>query len=261
MTHIESDLGIAPDAYSLDLARLAEAMRVVAERARESEGRTPLEELVAVTVEQLATAHWASVTMLRGGRFRTEASTSESATRADLLQYDVGSGPCVGAVLDDNVYLTGDITQDERWREWGQQANAATGARSVLAYRLTLYDDTDSIACLNIYSTDRDAFDRRSLGAGLVLATHGSLLVAAMVARDRAENLVRALASNREIGVAMGILMHKHRLSRDQAFDVLRVASQDSNRKLADVATEVADTGILAITRWSTGAPDDAGPR
>jgi AmiR/NasT family two-component response regulator len=44
--------------------------------------------------------------------------------------------------------------------------------------------------------------------------------------------------------------MQRHRLSREQAFDVLRVASQDSNRKLSVVASEVADTGTLDIRRW-----------
>jgi AmiR/NasT family two-component response regulator len=49
--------------------------------------------------------------------------------------------------------------------------------------------------------------------------------------------------------VAMGILMQQHRLTRAQAFDLLRVASQDTNRKLADVAMDVADTGVLTIRR------------
>jgi len=34
-----------------------------------------------------------------------------------------------------------------------------------------------------------------------------------------------------------------------EAFDVLRVASQNSNRKLAEVAVGVADTGTLTISR------------
>ena len=42
----------------------------------------------------------------------------------------------------------------------------------------------------------------------------------------------------------IGVLMARHQLTRDQAFDVLRVASQRSNRKLVDVALEVADTGL-----------------
>ena len=48
----------------------------------------------------------------------------------------------------------------------------------------------------------------------------------------------------------MGILMEQHRLTKDQAFAVLRVASQDSNRKLVDVATEVVETGTVTLRRW-----------
>lgn len=56
--------------------------------------------------------------------------------------------------------------------------------------------------------------------------------------------------ANREIGVAIGVLMHEHRLSQAQAFDVLRAASQDSNRRLADIALEVVTTGTLNIRGW-----------
>jgi AmiR/NasT family two-component response regulator len=77
-----------------------------------------------------------------------------------------------------------------------------------------------------------------------VLATHCALLVTASLAQDKATHLLRALESNREIGVAIGVLMARHQLTRDQAFDVLRVASQRNNRKLIDIAVEVADTGL-----------------
>ena len=68
---------------------------------------------------------------------------------------------------------------------------------------------------------------------------------------------MKALETNREIGVAMGILMQQHRFTRQEAFDVLRVASQNSNRKLADIAGEVADTGTLSIPRH--GKPEAPG--
>ena len=128
------------------------------------------------------------------------------------------------------------------------------GVSSVLAQRLSLLDESGAVAALNIYSTVPHAFDDEAVAMGLVLSTHGSLLVTAMLARDRATNLLRALESNREIGVAMGILMQRHQLTRDQAFDVLRVASQDSNRKLVDIAAEVADTGVLVIDRWPSAS-------
>lgn len=235
---------------SVDLLDLAEAMRSLADRATEADGRPALQELVRIAIERVPGATWASLTVLRGSRFATEASTDEIATRADALQYELGSGPCVDAVLEEPVYVTDDVSCDLRWPEWGRRVHAEMGISSVLSQRLTLLDESGAIAGLNIYSDGPDAFDDRAVGTGLVLSTHGSLLVTAMLARGRAANLVRALETNREIGVAMGILMQRHGLTREQAFDVLRVASQDSNRKLSAVASEVADTGILAIQRW-----------
>ena len=135
-------------------------------------------------------------------------------------------------------------------RLWGAPAHEEVGVRSALSYRLAVLDHSETTAALNIYSEQPDAFDETSVNTGLVLATHASLLITAMLARDRADHLARALKSNREIGVAMGILMQRHRLTREQAFDILCIASQDANRKLADIATEVADTGILTIRRW-----------
>ena len=136
-------------------------------------------------------------------------------------------------------------------------ADEAARASCALSYRLTVLDDPGTTATLNIYSEQVDAFDEASVNTGRLLVTHCSWLVSAMLARDRADNLARALQSNRDIGVAMGILMQRHRLTREQAIHTLRVASQESNRKLADIATEVADTGILAIPR-SQGSTSSA---
>ena len=65
-------------------------------------------------------------------------------------------------------------------------------------------------------------------------------LAAAMA---HAAELQRALVSNRRIGMAMGILMERHRLTEEHAFDRLRDLSQRSNVKLRDVAEQVIYTG------------------
>lgn len=82
----------------------------------------------------------------------------------------------------------------------------------------------------------------------------GQLLVeraTALVQRERlvrkTENLHRALNSNREIGAAMGILMARHQLTSDQAFDLLRRASQSAHRKVVAIAAEVIETGALEL--------------
>ncbi|WP_392544019.1 ANTAR domain-containing protein [Oryzobacter telluris] len=69
-------------------------------------------------------------------------------------------------------------------------------------------------------------------------------MIAAHTATADADHLSRALETNREIGVGLGVLMASHSLTREQAFQVLRTASQNTNRKLRDIATEVGDTGL-----------------
>jgi len=231
-----------------DLVAVAEAMRLLSERMSDPLDR-PLNHLVAAAVETVEGARWASVSVLRTERFSTAAASAEQAVRADALQYEIGSGPCVDAVLDDSVYVSGDVGSQDRWSEWGLRAHAELGISSVLSQRLHLHEEAGVVAGLNIYSDAKDAFDRSAVGVGLVLATHGAVVLSQMFASNRAGNLTKALQSNREIGVAMGILMQRHRFTRQEAFDVLRVASQNSNRKLSDVAADVADTGTLTIAR------------
>jgi len=116
-----------------------------------------------------------------------------------------------------------------------------------MAFRLYLEEQDDVVTGLNVYSRQADAFTVWAQTVGLLLATHGALAVANARARERSEHLSRALLSNREIGVAIGILMATHRVSRDDALGLLRIASQHTNRKLADLASQVADMGELAL--------------
>ena len=63
------------------------------------------------------------------------------------------------------------------------------------------------------------------------------------VLTDQIKHLERAIASRDVIGQAKGILMERHHISPDEAFEQLRLASQHQNRKLAALAEELAATG------------------
>lgn len=116
----------------------------------------------------------------------------------------------------------------------------------MLSYRLnTGLPAEQLLASLNIYSDRAAAFDDGAAAIGLLLATHGALAIAAERHRERAVNLERALESSRVIGIAVGVLMSQHKVSRSEAFDLLRIASQNSNRKVRDVASQVALAGTL----------------
>jgi hypothetical protein len=61
--------------------------------------------------------------------------------------------------------------------------------------------------------------------------------------RQTEANLERAVESHRLVGQAMGILIERHRITSEEAFEVLRRASQDHNVKLREVARRVIETG------------------
>ena len=100
-------------------------------------------------------------------------------------------------------------------------------------------------AALNLYSTRAGAFRPSDEAIGVLLASHGALAMAAADARSKSHNLTIALNNAREIGIGIGVLMNSMKITRDQAFDLLRIVSQHSHRKLADIAVEVAHTGAL----------------
>ena len=60
-----------------------------------------------------------------------------------------------------------------------------------------------------------------------------------------ARNLRMALEHSRDIGTAVGVLMAFHKVSQDDAFELLRRSSQDLNRKVQALALEVISTGAL----------------
>jgi AmiR/NasT family two-component response regulator len=74
-------------------------------------------------------------------------------------------------------------------------------------------------------------------------------------ARDAADNLQPALESRAVIDQAKGIRVERHRLTADQAFQLLAQASMHANRKLRDVADDLVRIGDLS------GAPRGDGRR
>ena len=65
---------------------------------------------------------------------------------------------------------------------------------------------------------------------------------------DMQQHLAKAMKSKREVDVAVGVLLERFSLDREQSFDVLRRLARSTNRKLEDVAAELVERGeILGI--------------
>jgi len=233
---------------------LPQHLRAVAEdfeRLGQQLGRTDAKNayaaLTRLAAERVSGARAVSITTLSHDRFVTAAASDDVARQADAIQYELNSGPCVDAIVEHTIYQPRDLATDERWPAYGRRVSSELGLRSMLSFRMNL-EMAGIVAGLNFYADEPDAFDDRDLAEGLLLTTHGAQAVTAAHLRDRVANLERALNSNRDIGTAVGVLVAQHRLTRDQAFDLLRIASQNTNRKLHDVALDVIDTGAVDVT-------------
>jgi hypothetical protein len=202
--------------------------------------------LSRVAAAEVPGADYAGITMGREGRrFRTIAATDDVVTRIDQIQYDLHHGPCVDAILADTTFRTGDLRTDTRWPDFGPRAVEVGGVLSMLSLRLYVENDGGLIAGLNLYGRKRNAFNETSETIAVLLATHGALALGKAAAQVKADNLMIALEHSREIGIAMGILMAREKVTRDQAFDLLRIVSQHTHRKVSELAVDVADTGVL----------------
>ena len=188
--------------------------------------------------------------------FRTIGATGDVATRGDDIQYELNSGPCVDAILNATVLRTGDVANDARWPEFGPRVQAETGTTSMLSFRLFYETDSDRerLTGLNLYSTRANAFDDSAQAIATVLATHGAQTLAAATAREKASELERALITGREVGVAIGVVMATYKITQEDAFALLRMVSQNTNRKVVELAQEVVKTGTLVLPPARRGA-------
>ena len=178
-----------------------------------------------------------------GRRPRTLAASAELPRLVDVIQYETGEGPCLDALETHDLTLANDLTHDDRWPDFTRRSVAETPVRSMLSVRLRLSDDEN--AAMNFYAVEPGLFTEIDLGIASLFAPFVAMSVQSELEHVRAENLVVALQSSRQIGTAMGILMARRLITSDQAFDLLRRASQHLNVKLRDVAAEVEMTGAL----------------
>lgn len=168
----------------------------------------------------------------------------------------VGQGPCLDAIRHFEVFQCGRLVEEDRWPAFSKRAFDETGVTSMLAFRL--FVDEDTMGALNLYSKGPDAFDYESTEIGSVFAAHAAV---ALATARKEEGLEAALGSRDVIGQAKGLLMAREDISSDEAFTVLRRASQRLNVKLRDIADGVV-AGNEEVPRSSVDDPTRTpGPR
>lgn len=70
-----------------------------------------------------------------------------------------------------------------------------------------------------------------------------------LLAAEHAVQMEQALKSSRTIGAAIGLLMGNRHIGEDQAITVLKQVSQDTNRKMRDLAAEIVHNAEFLAPR------------
>lgn len=181
----------------------------------------------------------ASLLLKDNGRYVTVGASDAIARRADELERRANDGPCIDAIEDEKPQIEPDLTSPTQWHRFATILCEQTPIRGAMGFRLLV--DKQKGAALNLFSRTAGVFDVESAGGASLLASFASVAINAVHLGGDAESLRRGLASNREIGKALGYLMMLHDLSEDDAFSVLRRHSQTLNIRLADVARHVIE--------------------
>ncbi|MFL5997989.1 MAG: GAF and ANTAR domain-containing protein [Streptomyces sp.] len=203
----------------------------------------------------LSHAQGAGLTLERDGRPLTVVSAGTAATKLDEKQYGQDDGPCLRSLRTGQELAVKDMLTETRWGDYPAYA-ADCGIRSSLS--LPIAARTHTVGALNLYAAPPDSFGQADLTAlrSLTAQASGGIALAQRIAdtQEFADQLQTAMKSRSVIDQALGVIMGQRRCSADEAFGVLRSASQHRNIKLRDLCAEL-------ITNITGQAPKPPGLR
>ncbi|MGW4465038.1 GAF and ANTAR domain-containing protein [Micromonospora sp. NPDC004704] len=201
-----------------------------------------LDRIAQLAKRTIPGAEEVSVTLVRGDNARTAAFTGGLALSLDEWQYESGHGPCLDAAVTATTMSVPDMLAETRWPDWAARARTE-GAQSSLSIGLPVQEAV--VGALNIYGVKPEAFDEDAVTLAQTFAAYAAVALANAhlyhSTATLAQQMEAAMQSRAVIEQAKGIVMGDRRCTADEAFAILVKVSQDSNRKLRDVAAALVD--------------------
>jgi ANTAR domain/GAF domain len=195
--------------------------------------------VLAITIQAVADAAAASISLPVDGQLSSAASTASWATDLDAVQLARQAGPIVDALDTRSVIVSNDLASDDRWDL--RDTRGPDARRSVISVGFDVGDRQPG--ALTIYARPGARFDQHSRTTAALLAGQASLAIRLSIERlnqaQLAEAWERAIASRDQIGQAKGLLMALQQVSSDTAFELMRKTSQRLNIKVRQVAEHV----------------------
>jgi GAF domain-containing protein len=215
----------------------------------------PLEQLTALALELIPGSAAAGVVAAGDTSW---AFTASAATVGELnrMQLQGGDGPVAEAIRYGEARRIDDTGSEQRWPAVCA-AIADAGFGSCLA--LPLRTDRKPGGALVIYGLAPDAFAGSGHDIALLFAAQGGVAIRNAAAyrncRQLVANLHAALEFRAVIEQAKGILVAEHGCHPEVAFKELSRLSQNTNRKVRDIAADLV-AGRIDRNQFRPGADD-----
>ena len=177
------------------------------------------------------------------GQLHMAATTGKRVSDIEIMQLAAHSGPCyVAFVTGANVEVDDIAASRERWPEFADLA-LAKGFRSMHAIPLRLREVT--LGSLNLFSeslgqlSDQDAVLAQAMADVATIGIVQDRMIASHATVN--DQLLAALDSRVRIEQAKGLLAHRHDVTVEEAFTLLRAHARRNGLKLNDVALDVVE--------------------
>ena len=195
---------------------------------------------VALARTMVDGADGASVTLRRHGRLGTVAASDQTVSDMDANQYATGEGPCVDASIEGRWFHAQSLEEETRWPAFTPRARAL-GISAILSSPLRA--EGQPVGALNIYSRTAAAFGAKEQELASVFATEASNILSDAGVQMNDDQLTGwlqgALRSREIIAEAQGVIMERHDIGENDAFDVVPRFSQRFGRSFRERAEDV----------------------
>lgn len=196
----------------------------------------------------------------RQGDLSFAAASEDRIVEIELFQERVNQGACFDAYKYNELVRVDDIGEAvDRWPTYVQRVRGI-GMGAVLGVPMHAYGRT--IGVMNIYREAPTGWTDEDIEAAEIMAAMGAgYIIYASDLRaqfDLTQQLQAAIDSRDTIGQAKGIVMARNDIEAEDAFTLLRDASQQLNQKLHDVAQQVVEGRLELIHPDSEGQSDHA---
>src|ERR1700761_8154498 len=176
---------------------------------------------------------------------RNAAASDPRVRHLEELQVEHREGPCITSFEDKVMVSAPDLVTDLRWPSFSKAA-VDKGVRAVLASPIPY--NQDAVGVVAVLSEDEHPWSAEAELALLAFTDLAALLIASMMLGEEqtalAQQLQGALNTRAVIEQAKGVLIGRHGLSTQAAYEQIRAQARAERRKVAVVAAELVSRAV-----------------